>query len=123
MLCAVAHNDLGGAIRQVVVGGQFVRNRLTQLRDACARRVFGKSGLQCIDGGFFYVFGRVEVRFACAEAAHINAFSLHGFGFAINRESEGRSQLSGAFRNFHGINVIEWERKTIGVHRSFQSEV
>ena len=53
------------------------------------------------------MFGRVGIRFARAEAAHIDAFSLHGFGLAIDGESERRSQLSGAFRNFHGGEFIQ----------------
>ena len=107
MLCAVTHDDLSGPIIQSVVGRQFFRNCLTQLRDAGAGRVFGKASLQCIDRGFLYVLRSIEIRFACAEAAHINAFSLHGFGLAIDRESKRGSQLSGTFGNFHGGKLIQ----------------
>src|SRR5437867_12379163 len=80
---------------------------LPQSRVAEAGCVFGKAGLQSIDSGFFDVLGRVKIRFACAETAHVNAFSLHRFGFAIDRESERGSQLGGAFGNFHGGKLIQ----------------
>ncbi len=69
MLCAIADDDLRGAIIQSVIGGQFFRDCLTQLRNASAGRVLGKSGLQSVDRRLFYVFGRIEIRFACTEAA------------------------------------------------------
>ena len=66
------------------------------------------------------MFRRIEIRFACAEAAHINAFGLHRFGFAINRQSERRSQLSGAFGNFHGGRLIQkWERTLLAAIEVF----
>ena len=102
MLCAVADDDLGSAIIELVVGGQFFRNSLAQFRNSSTGRIFCKSGLQCFDRGLFDVFGGVEIRFARAETANIDAFGLHGFGLAVDRERERRSELGGAFGNFHG---------------------
>ena len=84
MLRAVAHDDLPGAIIQSVVGCQFVRDRLAQFRDASAWRVFRETGFQRLDCGPFYMLGRIEIRFACAEAADVDAFGFHGFRLAID---------------------------------------
>ena len=127
MFCAIAYDDLCGAIIQVVIGSKLLRNRLTQFRDASAGRVFGKAGLQRLDRGLFYVLGCIEVRFACAETADIYALGFHGFGFAIDRESKRRAQLSGAFGNFHrsraGCGMVQNGAQTMSADRSFQSEV
>ena len=101
MLCAVAHDNLSSAIVQLVIGRELFGNCLTQFRNTSAGCVFCKSGFKRIDSGFFYVFGRVEIRFARAEAANVDAFSFHGFGFAIDRERKRWTELSGAFGNFH----------------------
>ena len=102
MLCPVAHNHLSRAIVELVVGGQFLRDRLAQFRNARAGCVFCKSCLQRFDRGLFDVLRRVEIRLASTEAADVDAFGFHRFGFAINRKREGGTELSGAFGNFHG---------------------
>ena len=56
-----------------------------------------KSASQRGDRGRFDVIGRVEVRFAGAEAADIDAFRLSSPWLWLSmRESERRSELSGA---------------------------
>ena len=91
MFCPVADDHLGGPVIEVIVRRQFVRDRLTQLRDAGAGRVFCEASLERFDRRLFDVLGGVKIRFTGAEAAHVDAFGLHGLGLAVNRERERRS--------------------------------
>ena len=102
MLCPVAHDDLGGPIVELVIGGQFFRKRLAQFRDASAGCIFCEPSFQRLNRRPFDMFRGIKIRFACAEAANIDPFSFHGLGLAINRECERRTELSGTFGNFHG---------------------
>ena len=86
-------------------------------------RVFSETGFQRLNCSPFYVFGRIEIRFAGTKAADVDAFGFHGLRLAIDGESERWSQLSSAFGNFHGHDVIQNGAQTIGDGRSFQSEV
>ncbi len=85
VLRPVAHHHLSGAISKLVVGRQFFGNRLTQLRNAGARRIFCEAGFQRRDRCCFDVLGRVEIRFARAEPANVDSFGFHRFGFAVDR--------------------------------------
>ena len=105
MLCAVTHDDLGGAIVEVVVDSQFFRNRLAQFRDARAGSIFREASLQRLDRCLFDMFWRIEIWFPCAETANIDPFGFHGFGLTVDRERERRAELSGAFGNFHGSRI------------------
>src|SRR5207247_8710810 len=91
MLCAVTHDHLHGAVIQSVISGYFVGNRLAKFRDASAWRVFREPGFQRLDCGPFYVFGCIKIRFACTEAADVDAFGFHGLRLAIDGESKRRS--------------------------------
>ena len=102
MLCPVAHDDLGGPIVELVIGGQFFRKRLAQFRDASAGCIFCEPSFQRLNRRPFDMFWGIKIRFACAEAANIDPFGFHGLGLAINRECERRTELSGTFGNFHG---------------------
>ena len=105
MLGAVAHDDLARAIFEAVVGREFIRDRLAQFRQTGAGRVFREAGLERSDRGRLDVLRRVEVGFAGAEAADVDAFAFHRLRFAVDREGERRGQLGSARRNFHGQSV------------------
>ncbi len=114
MLRAVAHYDLGGAIIELVVGRQFFGNRLTQFRNARARRIFRKAGFQRGDRCRFDVLRRIEIRFARAETADIDSLGFHRFRFAVDRKRERRSQLSGARGNFHvDVMSLQFKERTL----------
>jgi len=100
VFCAIAHDDLGSAIAEVVVGSQFFSDRLAQLRDASAGVYFVKPASNASIAAFFICSGVSKSRFASAEAANIHALGFHGFGLAVDREGERRAELSGAFGNF-----------------------
>src|SRR5205085_11730817 len=89
MLCPAAHHHLARAITELVIGLELVRDRLAQLRETRARRVFRESRFERGDRRLLDVLRRIEIRFARAEAADIDAFGFHRFRFAVDRESEG----------------------------------
>ena len=76
-----------------------------------------------VDRRRFDVLRRIEIRFARAETANVDALGLHRFRFAVDRESEGGSQLSGACGNFHGVGIrlrfAKWERKLLAAVEVF----
>ena len=76
MLGAVAHDDLARAIFEAVVGRELIRDRLAQFRQAGAGRVFREAALERSDRGRLDVLRRVEVGFAGAEAADVDAFGF-----------------------------------------------
>ena len=88
MLRAVADDDLARAIFEAVVGRKFFGDGLAQFRQAGAGRVFGKTAFERGDAGGLDMFRRIEVRFARAEAADIDAFALHRLRFAVDRKGE-----------------------------------
>ena len=61
--------------------------------------------LQRVNRRLLDVFRRIEVRFACAKSADVDTLRFHRFGFAVDREGERRSELSGAAGNFHGSRI------------------
>ena len=89
MLRATAHNDLARAIRNLVIGLEFLGNRLAQFRQSRARRVLGEARFQCRDGGRLDVLRRIEIRLARAKAANVDAFGFHRFRLAVDGKSEG----------------------------------
>ena len=89
MLCPAAHHHLARAITDLVIGLEFVRDRLAQFRQTRARRVFRETRFQRRDARRLDMLRRVEVRLARSEAADIDAFGFHRFRFAVDRESEG----------------------------------
>ena len=91
MLRAVAHNDLAGAVGELIVRLEFFRNCLPQLRNSGAGCVFCETGLEGLDRRRFDVLGRVEIGFTRAEAANIDALGFHRFSFAIDGKGQGRS--------------------------------
>ena len=91
MLCAVADDDLGRFVVNAVVQQELVGNRLTKFRNAGTGCVFGKSRFQSRDGSSLNVFGSVEVRLACSEAANIDPFGFHRLGLAVDRKGKRRS--------------------------------
>ena len=61
-----------------------------QLGDAGGGGVFGEAGGQRLGGGVLDVLGRVEVRFAGAEADDVQAVGLHLLGLRVNGQGERR---------------------------------
>ena len=84
MLGAVAHDDLARAIFEAVVGRELIRDGLAQFRQTGARGVLREATLERSDRGRLDVLRRVEVGFAGAEAADVEAFAFHRLRFAID---------------------------------------
>src|SRR5262245_45715221 len=97
MLRAVADDDLRGLVVQVVVGLELFRDRLTQFGDAARWRVLGEAGFDRSLGRGLDVLRSIKIRFACSEAADVNAFGFHRLGFRVNAQGERWSQNGGSF--------------------------
>ena len=90
-------DDLGGFVGKLIVGLELLGNGGTEFRDAGRRRVYGEARIEGSHGGGFNEFRSVKIRFARAEADHIEAFGLHGFGTGIDGQGGGRGEKTGAF--------------------------
>ena len=84
MFRAATDDDLVRFIFEFVVRRELVRDRLSQLGNAGARRVFRKAAFERCHRRSLDVFRRVEVRLARAEAADIEALGFHCLGFAVD---------------------------------------
>src|SRR2546430_16658544 len=71
----------------------FRSNRRAQFRNSGARRVFREARLQRFDRSLLDMLGRIEIRFARAETAHVDSLRFHRFRFAVDRKREGGGQL------------------------------
>ena len=105
MFAAARDDDLGGRVGQAVVPFEFVGDGLAQFRDAAGRSVFGEALVKRLGAGVLDVLGRVEIRFARAEADDVQPLGLHLLGLGINGQGERGRERGGACRDaiVHGI--------------------
>ena len=91
VFCAVADDDLGRFVIDAVVEQELVGHGLTKFWDTGTGRVLRESRFQRRYSSGLNVFGSVEIRFACSEAANVDPFGFHRLGLTVDRKGKRRS--------------------------------
>ena len=88
MLRAVGYHDLLGHVIQSVVPLELIADGLPKLRHTGRGGIAGLSQIQRILGRLADVLRGVEIRFARAEADHVDALLLHFLRLCVNRKCQ-----------------------------------